>query len=90
MLLGDFNLEPDTQSVAMLERGRINLIKEFGIASTRTVLYREYVDPTVGKYADYAFVTPDIRVSSFQVLTGPPDVCSDHAAMVLDCTVQEG
>ena len=77
VLIGDFNLNPDTQSLKMLEdAGFANLIREYGITSTRTHLYGKE-----GKYADYAMVTPDVRVRDFRVL---PDVVSDHAPLLLD------
>ena len=84
ILIGDLNLEPDTKSLHMLEVGLNNLVKRHGITSTRTPLYREYDNADVGQYADYALVSPDIQVNDFRVL---PDLCSDHAALYLDCTV---
>ena len=39
IICGDFNLRPDTESIKILENGMINLIKEYGINSTRTSLY---------------------------------------------------
>lgn len=75
-LVGDFNLDPDTESMAMLERaGFRNLVKEYGVTSTRTCLYAK-----PGKFADYALVTPDVGVADFRVL---PDVVSDHAPLLL-------
>jgi endonuclease/exonuclease/phosphatase family metal-dependent hydrolase len=35
IILGDFNLFPNTKSIAMLEKKFKNLIKEFAIKSTR-------------------------------------------------------
>lgn len=79
VLLGDFNLRPETESVRKLEEaGMRNLIREYGISSTRTSLYdsREH-EP----HADYAFVSAGIDVKDFRVL---PDEVSDHAALYLD------
>ena len=55
----------------MLERsGFRNLIREYGVTSTRTELFpKEYVP-----FADYAF-TKGVEIANFQVL---PDVVSDH------------
>ena len=76
VLCGDFNLLPDTQSIKLFESaGLINLIKEHGIKSTRTSLYTK-----AEKFADYVFVTPDIKVKDFKVL---PDEVSDHTALLL-------
>jgi len=86
ILCADLNLEPHTQSLAVLERGRRNLIKEFNITGTRTPLYREYTNPAVSNFADYTLVTPGIAVNEFRVL---PDLASDHAAMYLDFSTEE-
>ncbi len=74
---GDFNLKPDTESLKKFETlGLRNLIKEFGITSTRTSLYTKEE-----KFADYTFVTHDIIIKDFKIL---PDEVSDHAAMYLE------
>ncbi|OGL67290.1 hypothetical protein A2856_01205 [Candidatus Uhrbacteria bacterium RIFCSPHIGHO2_01_FULL_63_20] len=40
ILCGDFNLNPNTESMAIVEAaGLRNLVKEYGITSTRTSLY---------------------------------------------------
>lgn len=87
IIMGDFNLNPDTKSVKMFEEaGYRNLIKKFDIKNTRgslvKKLFPEYEHGPYGfqPYADYAFVTPGINVESFEV----PDVpISDHLPMVL-------
>lgn len=84
VLCGDLNLEPQTASLAILEQGMRNLIREFGIPGTRTPLYRYFADPSVSHFADYMFVSPRITVNEFRVL---PDLASDHAALYLDFTV---
>jgi endonuclease/exonuclease/phosphatase family metal-dependent hydrolase len=77
VLMGDFNLLPETKSLKMLEDlGLRNLIKEFGITSTRS---SHYTKPA--RFADYTLVSKDIRVNDFKVL---PDEVSDHLAMYLD------
>ncbi len=74
VLCGDFNLLPDTQSIQAFERaGLKNLIKEYGITSTRTSYYTK-----PERYADYVFVSPTIKVTNFKVL---PEEVSDHAAL---------
>jgi hypothetical protein len=81
LIIGDFNLRPTTESVAILSGAMRNLVAEYGITNTRN---HEYVD--MEKYedyiADYAFVSPEIKVSDFKVL---PDVVSDHAPLMLEC-----
>ncbi|MDQ1343317.1 MAG: hypothetical protein QG650_36 [Patescibacteria group bacterium] len=77
ILMGDFNLNPDTRSYRMFsDAGFSCLVERFGITSTRTPLYEK-----PGKYADYALVTPDVPVRDFRVL---PDVVSDHAPLLLE------
>lgn len=76
VVVGDFNLNPDTESLGIVEEGLRNLIKEYGITSTRTKLYVKE-----GKFADYALVSPDLHIVDFKIL---PDVVSDHAALLLE------
>ncbi|HSE34638.1 MAG TPA: endonuclease/exonuclease/phosphatase family protein, partial [Candidatus Paceibacterota bacterium] len=79
----DFNILPDTESMSILENGMRNLVKEFGVESTRTPLYRHYSNPEEPNYADYVLVSPDVRVTRFEVL---PDVVSDHSPLLLEFT----
>lgn len=77
VMLGDFNLRPDTESLARIEAcGLRNLVSEYGITSTRT---SHYTKPE--KYADYAFASGGIEVKDFRVL---PDEVSDHAPLYLE------
>jgi endonuclease/exonuclease/phosphatase family metal-dependent hydrolase len=77
VLCGDFNLLPHGRSLGKLEDfGMKNLIKEFGIASTRSSYYKKEV-----RFADYTLVSDGIVVNEFKVL---PDEVSDHLAMYLD------
>lgn len=77
VLVGDFNLTPDTQSLRMIEKaGLRNLVREYGITSTRTSFYSK-----PERFADYAFASPGIEVRDFRVL---PDEVSDHAALYLE------
>ena len=74
---GDFNLLPDTESLIRIEQtGLRNLIKEYGITSTRTA---HYTKPD--KYADYVLVSGGVAVKDFKVL---PDEISDHAPLYLE------
>jgi endonuclease/exonuclease/phosphatase family metal-dependent hydrolase len=77
ILAGDYNLNPDTTSLEILEsHGMRNLIKEFGINSTRTSLYTKD-----NKYADYVLVSGGVEVLDFTVL---PDEVSDHSPLFLE------
>ncbi|MDB5244360.1 MAG: hypothetical protein JWN18_230 [Parcubacteria group bacterium] len=76
ILAGDFNLNPDTESIDIIAKGMRNLITENAITSTRTSLYEKQ-----GKFADYIFISPDIHVKDFKVL---PEEVSDHSALYLE------
>lgn len=77
ILMGDFNLSPETESLLMFEKaGLVNLIKEYGISSTRTSFYTK-----PEKFADYVFVSKGLHVKDFKVL---PDEVSDHSPLSLE------
>lgn len=76
LLCGDFNLLPTTESIAILEENMVNLIKEYGVTSTRSHLSDKH-----DKYADYVLVSPGIKVNDFQVSN---EVVSDHLALIVD------
>lgn len=83
---GDFNLNPETRSVRMFEeKGFRNLIKEFGIKSTRNkISWSNFSkDPGFEKqyFADYCFISPEIRVKNFEV---PYNEVSDHLPLILE------
>ena len=74
VLGGDFNLNPNTQSLSLLEDfGLKNLIREYRITSTRTSFYAYE-----NKFADYVLTSPDIKVQDFKVL---PEEVSDHSPL---------
>jgi len=88
---GDFNLLPQTESIRMIERaGFRNLIAEYGIKTTRGTMMRklhpEYELGEFGfqEFADYAFVSPKIRVSNFEV---PDEPISDHLPLILEIEI---
>lgn len=77
VLCGDFNLLPNTKSIKILEDfGLKNLISENNIKSTRTSFYTK-----PEKFADYVFVSKNIKVKKFNVL---PDEVSDHNPLFLE------
>lgn len=78
ILCGDFNLNPDTESIKILEENMKNLVKDYSIPSTRTSFYTKPL-----KFADYVFISPDVKVKDFKVL---PDEVSDHSALFLEFT----
>lgn len=84
IICGDFNLLPETQSIKMLERSMKNLIKEFNIATTRSKLNTYCGKPGDQKFADYVFVSPEVRILNFAV---PKVAVSDHLPMILEFKV---
>lgn len=76
ILCGDFNLDPDTKSIKILESKLINLIREYHIENTRSKFF-----PGNEKFADYTFVSKNIDVKSFEV---PEVEISDHLPMILE------
>ena len=84
VLVGDFNLLPDTESVRLLGEGRRNLVLEHAIPTTRSRLNPYYGTPQEQPHANYAIVSPEIEVVQFSV----PDVeVSDHLPMLLELRV---
>lgn len=80
ILCGDFNLNPETKAINILEKGMRNLIKDYSIPSTRNSIYFAKPGKTE-QFADYIFTSLDITVKDFKVL---PDEVSDHAALYLE------
>lgn len=76
ILTGDFNLKPETESLALLERRLRNLVKEFGVTDTRTSLYGKPI-----RHADYMLASEGITAKSLDVPNLP---ISDHRPMVLE------
>jgi endonuclease/exonuclease/phosphatase family metal-dependent hydrolase len=78
---GDFNLNKNTESVKMFEKnGYRNLIEEFGIEVTRNHLIWDLYPENIQFWADYLFVSPEVKVKSFEV---PKNEVSDHLPQVL-------
>ena len=80
VLCGDFNLQPNTESIKLLDSEMRDLIKEYGIKTTRSRYYadmQKYAD----YIADYVFVSSDVEVINFKVL---PDEVSDHLPLLLE------
>ena len=76
VMVGDFNLRLDTESLAMVAKNMKNWIELHHVTCTRTELY----DKEEG-YADYIFTSPELGVRGFKVL---PDVVSDHCPLWIE------
>lgn len=82
IICGDFNLLPETRSVKMIEEaGMRNLIMTHGVPETRSKLSPYYGTPKYLKFADYIFVSDEVKVHSFEV---PSIEVSDHLPMILE------
>lgn len=78
VLCGDFNLTPETESLRMLEEsGLRNLVKEYGVRSTRTKKFWRSRDT----FADYVLVSKGVEVDDFGTIDEP---VSDHLPLYLD------
>lgn len=80
MLCGDFNLRPETESIAILNKDLKNLIKDFGITSTRNSFYED-----AGKYkdfiSDYVFASRDVNIIDFKTINNS---VSDHLPVMVE------
>lgn len=72
---GDFNLDPDSESLGLISSLFTNLSVEAGLETTRTQLTHKT------EVCDYIFAGKDIKVGSFAALD---EVVSDHKALVLN------
>jgi len=76
IICGDFNLTLNTQSMGILDKNMKNLIRDYGITSTRNHFF-----PYPDKFCDYILVDKDLKVNDFRVLE---DEVSDHLALLVD------
>lgn len=81
ILLGDFNLCPETKAIHGIEQIMRNLVAENRIKTTRTKLYKK---KEIMPFADYIFITPGITVNEFKVLQ---EEVSDHLPLLLDFNI---
>lgn len=80
ILCGDFNLEPNTKSIALLENHMRNLIREYKIQKTRSSYYND-MEKYKDYVSDYIFVSRDVGVENFRVLENE---VSDHLPLSLE------
>ncbi len=78
VICGDFNVEPDSETLRILtEAGFSELVTARGFESTRTSHYRK-----PGRFADYMLINPQEAVRGFDVVHVPE--VSDHCPLVLE------
>jgi endonuclease/exonuclease/phosphatase family metal-dependent hydrolase len=73
---GDFNLRPDTESIKIIEKDYINLIKKYQIQDTRSQIYKVDI-----RSADYILISPGISPKKLEL---PKIVVSDHLPLIFD------
>ena len=82
IVVGDFNLLPNTKSIEMLSKDMINLIEKYDIKSTRPKF-----DDGLDKgnlVCDYIFVNNKVKVNDFKVINTN---ISDHLPLTLDFSI---
>lgn len=79
IIVGDFNLLPQTKSIKLLNKKFRNLINEYGVTSTRP----DFDDgrDKGSNVVDYIFINNQIKVNNFEVIN--TDI-SDHLPLLLD------
>lgn len=78
VICGDFNVEPDSETLTLLaEAGMTELVTSRGIKSTRTSHYKK-----PGRFADYMLIDRPEVVARFDVVAAPE--VSDHCPLVLE------
>lgn len=75
ILCGDLNVERDTESIAILNEGNVNLIKKYSINSTRSLSKER------SEVVDYVIVSPDVDIKDFKVLLNE---ISSHLPLFLE------
>jgi len=75
IITGDFNLEPGSESLAVIEAFFRNLSTEYNLETTRTFLTHK------SEVCDYIFVNDKVTVNHFYT---SDIVASDHQGLVLD------
>lgn len=82
---GDFNLNPETNSVKMFEEhGYTDLIKQFDIKTTRNHFAWDKYPNNKMYYSDFVFINNKVTCESFQV---PNNEVSDHLPLILEIKI---
>ncbi|WP_137154025.1 endonuclease/exonuclease/phosphatase family protein [Rhizobium sp. FKL33] len=78
VLCGDFNVEPDSETLALMRgRGFTELVTQHAPEGTRTSLYRK-----PGRFADYLLIDRAETVRRFEVVRRPE--VSDHCPLAVE------
>lgn len=82
IVVGDFNLLPNTKSIGLLNSKLINLIDVYNIKSTRPK-FDDGLD-TGDMVCDYVFVNDKVKVVDFKVINS---LVSDHLPLILEFNI---
>lgn len=82
IIVGDFNLNPDTRAISTFESKFTNQIKVNNYTTTRNSHYSQINN---FPFADYIFTSPEIKVAEFKVLS---DEVSDHLPLLLNFKIE--
>lgn len=78
IICGDFNVEPDSETLDILRRsGMTELVTAREFTSTRSAHYKK-----TGKFADYMLINREEAVKAFEVVYNPE--VSDHCPLTLE------
>lgn len=80
IICGDFNLRPETESIALFNKDYKNLIQDFGITSTRNSFYKD-AERYKDFISDYVFTSPDINIIDFKPID---NLVSDHLPIFIE------
>lgn len=78
IIIGDFNLDMNTNAILQLENIMRNLVREGNYNKTRNSNYKNL---ETLPFADYVFISKNLKIKDFKVLE---DEVSDHLALLLD------
>ncbi len=85
IIMGDFNLDISTESVALFTKsGLRNLVRDYEIPATRNRISWEAYPESPQRYADYTFISKNIKIRDFHVVENE---VSDHLPVVLSIDV---
>lgn len=84
IIVGDFNLLPDTESIRLIGNEYKNLVSEYGIKYTRPNFKDSREEGN--NIVDYIFVSDDIEVTNFGVIE--TDI-SDHYPLILEFEIKK-
>jgi len=84
IIVGDFNLLPDTKSIGLLNKKYRNLVTEFNVKTTRPK-FKDNLE-TGNNVVDYIFVNSKIKVNDLKVVD--TDI-SDHLPIILDFDIKK-